>query len=127
MPLVFYVPVTTRALSALSLVDVQRVSESDTPRAGSSYGLIQVSRSRYASRTLMPERCTHKMPVQFLVILPAGKLASGTPYATVSKSRGVSITPTLQSQDAGYYQPITAPQPPACAGLRRRAPQHPSL
>ena len=98
MPHVFYVPVTTRALSALSLVDVQMVSESDTPRADSYYGLIQVSHPSYASRTPSPERCANKIPVQFLVILPAGKLASGTQYANVSKSRGVSINPTMRSQ-----------------------------
>jgi hypothetical protein len=124
MPHVFYVPVPTHALSALSLVDVQMVSESDTTRAGSYYGLIQVSRSRYASRTLVPERFANKIPVQFLVILPAGKLASGTQYSHVSKSRGVSINPTLRSQGAGYYQPTTAPQTPAFTDLRSRATQH---
>jgi hypothetical protein len=104
MPQVFYVPVTTRALSALSLVDVQTVSESDTTRAGSFNRLIQVSRSGYASRTLMPERSADEIPVQFLVILPAGKFASGTHYANVSKSRGVSINPTVQSQGAGHHR-----------------------
>jgi hypothetical protein len=124
MPHVFYVPVTTRALSALSPVDVQMVSDGDTTGADSYCGLVQVSRSSYASRTLVPERFANKIPVQFLVILPAGKLASRTQYPNVAKSRVVSINPTLRRQGAGCHQPRTAPQTPAFAGLRRRATQH---
>jgi len=101
MPHVFYLPGTTRTLSALSLVDVQMVSDGDTTGADSYWGLVQVSRSRYASRTLIPERCAHKSPVQFLVILPAGKLASRIQSPPIAKCRVASIHPPLRSQGVG--------------------------
>ena len=77
---------------ALSPVDVQIVSVGDTTGAGSYCGLVKRSRPGYASRTLVPRRFANKSAAQFLMILPAGKLASGTNYHSVKEL--VSILPT---------------------------------
>ena len=76
---------------ALSLLDVQIVSAGDTNRAGIYYGLVSITRPRYASRTLMRRRFTNEQCLQLGLVSPVRRFTDRTVYQTGRSQRTVMI------------------------------------